>query len=82
MTTPTQLRSMFQHTDSKHAPWIVIRSDDKKRARLNCMRYVLNQIPYDKKDKKIAVPPDPLIVGPAKKMYSSYQTERTNKEPK
>lgn len=76
------IASMFQHTDSQHAPWIVIRSDDKKRARLNCMRHVLNQIPYDKKNKKIAVPPDPKIVGPAKRMYSSFKAKRSNKEEK
>jgi polyphosphate kinase 2 len=76
------IANMFQHTDSKHAPWIVIRSDDKKRARLNCMRYVLDQIPYDKKNEKIAVPPDPMIIGPAKKMYSSFKAEKSKKQKK
>ena len=71
---------MFQHTDSKHAPWVVIRSDDKKRARLNCMRHVLNEISYDKKNEKVAVTPDPMIIGPAKKMYSSYNAKKSNKE--
>ena len=37
---------MFKATDSKHAPWYVIRSDDKKRARLNCISHVLKSIPY------------------------------------
>ena len=36
---------MFKVTDSKHAPWFVIRSDDKKRARLNCISHVLKSIP-------------------------------------
>ena len=37
---------MFKATDSKHAPWYVIRSDDKRRARLNCISHVLKAIPY------------------------------------
>src|SRR3954447_24277821 len=37
---------MFKATDSKHAPWYVIRSDDKKRARLNCISHVLKSIPH------------------------------------
>lgn len=60
---------MFEKTDVDWAPWTVIRSDGKKRARLNCMRYVLNSLPYEGKDKKIAVPPDPQIVGSVKEMY-------------
>ena len=39
-------KAMFAATDTKIAPWTVIKSDDKKRARLNCMRYVLRQLPY------------------------------------
>jgi len=40
---------MFDRTDTKHAPWWVVEADDKKRARLNCIRHLLNQIPcpYD-----------------------------------
>ena len=60
---------MFEKTDVDWAPWTVIRSDGKKRARLNCMRYVLDSLPYEGKDKKIAVPPDPQIVGSVKEMY-------------
>lgn len=56
---------MFFHTDISESPWIVIKSDDKKRARLNAMRYVLNKMPYKDKDKNVAVPSDPLIVGRA-----------------
>ena len=54
---------MFFHTDTADAPWTVIKSDDKKRARLNCMRHFLNQFPYAGKDQTIVTPPDPLIVG-------------------
>jgi hypothetical protein len=37
---------MLKATDSKHAPWHILRSDDKKRARLNCIAHLLKQIPY------------------------------------
>ena len=37
---------MLKATDSKHAPWYIVRSDDKKRARLNCISHVLKSIPY------------------------------------
>ncbi len=37
---------MLDATDTEHAPWYVLRSDDKKRARLNCIRHILDQIPY------------------------------------
>ncbi len=60
---------MFEKTDVDWAPWIVIRSDGKKRARLNCMRYVLNSLPYEGKNKKVAIPADPNIVGSVKEMY-------------
>jgi len=73
------IAQMFQHTDTEHAPWVVIRSDDKKRARLNCIRHVLNRIPYDKKNEEVAVPPDPNILGSAKEMYSSYKAEEKTK---
>jgi hypothetical protein len=43
---------MFKATDTKHAPWHILRSDDKKRARLNCIAHLLEQIPYKKLPKK------------------------------
>jgi polyphosphate kinase len=39
---------MFKATDTKWAPWYILRSDDKKRARLNCIRHILSLIPYKK----------------------------------
>lgn len=54
--------AMFFHTDTADA-WIIIKSDDKKRARLNCMRHFLDAIPYDNKDRHVVGHPDPLIVG-------------------
>ena len=40
--------AMLDATDTKHAPWHILRSDDKKRARLNCIAHLLSQIPYEK----------------------------------
>ena len=68
----TAIDRMFEHTDTSTAPWIVVRSDDKKRARLNCMRHVLHSLPYTNKDEKVIVAPDSGILGPAKKMYKSF----------
>ena len=48
---------MMKATDTKHAPWYVLRSDDKKRARLNCIRHLLSVIPYKKvKRDKVKLP--------------------------
>jgi len=53
---------MFNRTDTKSAPWITIKSNDKKRARLNAMRYFLSQFEYDGKDIEVVGVPDPKIV--------------------
>jgi polyphosphate kinase len=55
--------SMFFYTDTADAPWIIVKSDDKKRARLNCMRHFLRSIPYNGPHNKSVDAPDPLIVG-------------------
>jgi polyphosphate kinase 2 len=55
--------AMFLHCDTSDAPWTVIKSDCKKRARLNTMRYVLHRLPYGKKDMQALGAVDPLIVG-------------------
>lgn len=60
---------MFTATDTKFAPWTVIKSDDKKRARLNAMRFILYELDYDNKDDTVAISPDPLIVGLACEIY-------------
>lgn len=54
--------AMFHFTDHSDAPWTVVRSDDKKRARLNAMRYVLNQLDYTHKSASLDLQPDPLII--------------------
>ena len=56
---------MFAATDTNVAPWIVVKSNDKKRARINAMRYVLDKVDYDDKDHDAVGEPDPLIVGRA-----------------
>ena len=53
---------MFLHTDTSAAPWTVVKSDCKKRARLNAMRYVLHKLPYANKDADRIGDVDPLIV--------------------
>ena len=60
---------MFFHTDTADAPWTVIKSDCKKRARLNAMRYVLHKLPYNNKDTQRIGNLDPLIVGRANVVY-------------
>jgi len=47
---------MLKTTDSKHAPWLVIHSDDKRRARLNCILHILSLIPYKKIHHKKVMP--------------------------
>ena len=48
---------MLKTTDTKHAPWHVVYSDDKKRARLNCISHILSLIPYKKiHHKKVKLP--------------------------
>jgi len=55
--------AMFFHTDTAEAPWTVVKSDCKKRARLNAMRFVLHKIDYAGKDMEAIGPVDPLLVG-------------------
>ncbi len=59
----------FFHTDTADAPWTVIKSDCKKRARLNAMRYVLHNLPYANKDLERVGALDPLLVGRAHVVY-------------
>ena len=56
---------MFTWTDTEVAPWMVVKSNDKKRARVNAMRHVLSKFDYDNKDHEVVGRPDPLIVGRA-----------------
>ena len=61
--------TMFLHTDTAEAPWTVIKSDCKKRARLNTLRYVLHSLPYEGKDAERIGALDPLLVGRAELVF-------------
>ncbi len=57
--------AMFFYTDTADAPWTIVKSNDKKRARLNCMKHFLSSVDYPGKDLSVVGHPDPLIVGNA-----------------
>jgi polyphosphate kinase 2 len=61
--------AMFFYTDTADAPWTVIKSNDKKRARLQAMRYLLTRFEYDKKDDEVVGRTDPLLVGRASQLF-------------
>ena len=61
--------AMFFYTDTADAPWTVVKSDDKKRARINALRHILDRLPYPNKNTSIEIAPDPLIVGSAAEIY-------------
>ena len=71
--------AMFYHTDTADAPWTVIKSDCKKRARLNAMRHVLHMMPYPNKDTSVVSPPDALLVSrPGRgNMFEAGKREQT-----
>ena len=60
--------AMFFYTDTADAPWTVVKSNDKKRARREAMRHVLSRFEYDDRDDDVVGQPDPLIVGRAGRM--------------
>ena len=61
--------AMFFYTDTADAPWTVVKSDCKKRARLNALRYVLHKLPYTNKNLEQIGALDPLLVGRANVVY-------------
>jgi polyphosphate kinase 2 len=61
--------AMFFYTDTADAPWTVVKSDCKKRARINVMRFVLSALDYPNKDAEVVATPDPLITGSADNIY-------------
>jgi polyphosphate kinase len=65
---------MFFYTDTSDAPWIVVKSICKKRARLSAMRYILHKIPYTKKDVAMIGKVDPLIVGRSNMIYEKGES--------
>lgn len=73
--------AMFFYTDTADAPWTVVKSDCKKRARINAMRYILHSLDYPNKNTKVATPPDSLIVGSASHIYEKGE-HSLDKTPK
>jgi len=67
--------AMFAHTDTPHAPWTVIKSNDKKRARLEAMRHVLSGLDYTGRREDVVGHPDPLIVVPAADVLGDDEDE-------
>src|SRR4029077_10232209 len=62
---PEAKESMFYYTDLADAPWTVVKSNDKRRARLEAIRHVLEQFDYDGKDEEVVGKPDRKIIGPS-----------------
>ena len=73
--------AMFFYTDTADAPWTVVKSDCKKRARINAMRHILHSLDYPNKNTKVATAPDPLIVGSASHIYEKGE-HSLDKTPK
>ncbi|HEU0102656.1 MAG TPA: polyphosphate kinase 2 [Mycobacteriales bacterium] len=65
--------AMFFYTDTADAPWTVVKSNDKKRARLEAMRHVLSRFDYPDRDEQVVGTPDPLLVGPAARMLEASE---------
>ncbi|HTK63660.1 MAG TPA: polyphosphate kinase 2 [Pseudonocardia sp.] len=64
---------MFAGTDTTWAPWTVVKSNDKKRCRLEAMRWVLSTLDYPAKDTEVVGCPDPLIAGPPAQVYEQSE---------
>ena len=66
--------AMFEYTDTEHAPWTVVKSNDKKRARLEAMKWVLSKFDFEGKNTEVIGAPDPLIIGSPKDIYDQGET--------
>ncbi len=73
--------AMFFYTDTADAPWTLIKSNDKKRARLQAMRHVLHQFPYEDKDAELVGQADPLLVGRASQLFEDEEERPTRQFP-
>ncbi len=67
--------AMLFYTDTADSPWTIVRSDDKKRARLNSIKFLLRNIPYEGRDNGLLKDLDPLIVGAAADIYETGEQE-------
>ncbi len=66
--------AMFFYTDTADAPWTIIKSNDKKRARIACMQHFLSSLDYPGKDARAVDAPDPLIVGQARQVLNQSES--------
>lgn len=66
--------TMFARTNTDYAPWTVVKSNDKKRARIGAMRHVLSLFDYENKDAELVGVPDPLIVGSAARVFEKGES--------
>ncbi len=67
--------AMFKKTDTKKSPWTVVKSNDKKRARLEAIRHVLSRFEYPGKDHGVVGEPDPLILGMAADLFDTENAD-------
>lgn len=65
--------AMFAMTDTSWAPWTVVNTNDKRTGRINAIRHVLSQLPYEGKDEAVVGVPDPRISGPAKALLPPHE---------
>jgi polyphosphate kinase 2 (PPK2 family) len=70
--------AMLFYTDTADAPWTIVRSDDKRRARLNAIKHVLNLMPYAGKDAETVTAPDPKLCG---SVAAIYETDEKHNKP-
>ncbi|WP_190600310.1 polyphosphate kinase 2 [Candidatus Vesicomyidisocius sp. SY067_SCS001] len=66
-------KDMFFYTNTADSSWIVVKSDDKKRARINCIRHFLYYLDYPNKDSKIVFKPDSKIIGSVSNLYKNKE---------
>jgi polyphosphate kinase 2 len=67
--------AMFRATDTDYAPWTVVKSNDKKRARVEAMRHVLSLVDFDDKDHEVIGKPDPNVVGAASTLLETGEDD-------
>jgi hypothetical protein len=67
---------MLKRTHSNHAPWTVIRSNDKHAARLNAVRTILNSVPYERGNQELDFVPDPQVVISGAREVEQMEAER------
>jgi polyphosphate kinase 2 (PPK2 family) len=73
--------AMFEETDTDYAPWTVVKSNDKKRARVEAMRSVLARFAYADKDHEVVGVPDPRVVGAAANLLETGEDARQRGAP-